>query len=136
MKPPERSPKKVLVVEDEPSIGKVCRRVLAAAGLEVDVAANGKIAQDMIRKKRYDLCLVDIRTPLMSGKELYQWMKKRHPELASKVVFTTGDVMSGDTHDFVRETARPFLPKPFTPDELRAVVAKAFGKMGNDLCWP
>ena len=61
----------------------------------------------------------------MNGKELYQWLKEKHPELANRVIFTTGDVMGGDTQSFLEEAARPFLPKPFIPGELRAIIQEA-----------
>ena len=58
----------------------------------------------------------------MNGKELYQWLKEKHPQLASRVVFTTGDVMDGDTQNFLEQAASPFLLKPFTPDELKTIM--------------
>ena len=117
--------KRILVVEDEPSISQVCQRVLTGEGLEVEIAVNGKVAQDMIENGQYDLCLIDMRTPAMTGKELYQWLKEKHPQAANGVIFTTGDVMSGDTQDFLEQAGRPFLPKPFTPGELRTVIREA-----------
>ncbi len=114
--------KRILVVEDEPVISQVCLRVLTGEGFDVDIAINGKIAQGIIEEKQYDLCLIDVRTPTMSGKELYQWLKEKHPQLADGVIFTTGDVMGGDTQSFLEQAARPFLPKPFTPGELRAIM--------------
>ena len=120
MKKPSAGAKRVLVVEDEPAISDVCRRVLTGEGFEVDIAVNGEVAQDMIDKKQYDLCLVDIRTLAMNGRELYQWLKEKHPQLASRVIFTTGDVMGGDTPSFLDQAA-----KPFTPDELKAIVREA-----------
>ena len=131
MKTSDASVKRVLVVEDEPAICDVCRRVLTGEGFEVDIAVNGKVAQDMIEEKQYDLCLIDIRTPRMSGEELYQWLQEKHPRLASRVIFTTGDVMSGDTKDFLEQTARPFLPKPFTPDELKAITRETLEEVGK-----
>ena len=122
MKTPDGSTKRILIVEDEPAICDVCRRVLVDEGFEVDIAANGKIAQDMIEERQYDLCLIDIRTPQMSGKELYQWLQEKHPQLTNRVIFTTGDVMGGDIQSFLEQAARPFLPKPFTPDELKAII--------------
>ena len=115
--------KRILVVEDEPAISDVCRRVLTSEGFEVDIAVNGKVAQDMIiQEKQYNLCLIDIRTPIMNGKDLYQWLKEKHPPLASGVIFTTGDVMGRDTQSFLEQASRLFLPKPFTPDDLKAVI--------------
>ena len=116
------SVERILVVEDELAICLICQRVLAGEGFEVDIAVNGKVAQDMIEKKRYDVCLIDIGAPAMNGKELYQWLEEKHPQLAGGVVFTTGDVMGGDTQGFLEQTGRPFLPKPFTPDEIKTIV--------------
>ena len=125
MKTRESNVKRILIVEDEPAISAVCRRVLTGEGFQVDVAVNGKVAQDMIAEKQYDLCLIDIRTPEMNGKELYQWLKEKHPQLAGRVIFTTGDVMGGDIQGFLQQAARPFLPKPFSLDELKAIVREA-----------
>jgi len=114
--------KKILVVEDEPAISQVCLRTLTSEGFEVDIAVNGEVAQDMLGGKDYDLCLIDIRTPVMSGKQLYQCIQAKHPKLIDRVIFTPGDVVDGDTQSFLEQTGRPFLPKPFTPDELRTVI--------------
>ena len=117
--------KRILVVEDEPAVSDLCQRVLTSEGFEVDIAVNGKIAQDMLEEKQYDLCLFDIKTPTMNGKELYQWLKEKHPQQASRVIFTTGDMMGGDTQNFLEQAARPFLPKPFTPAQLKAIMRDA-----------
>jgi len=122
MEKPSGSVNRILVVEDEPAIGALCQRVLTSEGFEVDIAVNGKIAQDMIEKQQYDLCLFDIRLPLMNGIELHQWLQEKHPQLASHVIFATGSVMGEDTQSFLEQSGRPFLPKPFTPDELKAIV--------------
>ncbi len=125
MKTPDGSVKRILVVEDEPAICDLCRRVLTGEDFAVDIAVNGKVAQDMIEGKQYDLCLVDIKTPAMDGKELYQWLKEKHPQQARRVIFTTGSVISGDTITFIQQTGKPFLLKPFTPDELKTIVREA-----------
>ena len=122
--------KRILVVEDEPAICDVCQRVLASEGFEVDIAVNGKVAQDIIEEKQYNLFLIDIRLPVMNGMELYQWLKEKHPQLASRVIFTTGSVMGGDTQSFLEQVTRPFLPKPFTPDELKAIIRGTVKEVG------
>ena len=114
--------KRILVVEDEPAISDLCQRVLTSEGFEVEIAVNGRVAQEMIEKRQYDFYLIDIRTPEMNGTELYQWLKEKHPQLVGRVIFTSGSVMGGDTQSFLEQTARPFLPKPFTPDELKAII--------------
>ncbi len=122
MKTRESNVKKILIVEDELTIGELCRRVLTGEGFEVDITVNGRIAQDIIEKKQYDLYLLDIRTPEINGIELYQWLKEKHPQLANRVIFTSGSVVDKDIKIFLGQTGRPFLSKPFTSDELKAIV--------------
>jgi CheY-like chemotaxis protein len=116
--------KSVLVVEDEPGIAIVCLRILNAEGFRVDIAINGEIALDMWKEKKYDLCISDIRTPYMNGIEFFKRLTDQYPEAIKKFIFTTGDVMSGNVKEFLEETGKPYLPKPFTPEELRAIVRK------------
>ena len=116
--------KRALVIEDEPIIGRVCRKTLAADGFDVDIALNGLTAKEMADRNVYDLYVSDIRTPQMNGIEFYHYLKKAHPELASRVIFTTDDVLSTDVRAFLEEFKGPFLPKPFTPEELRKAVGE------------
>lgn len=125
--------KSAIVVEDEPLISRVCRRVLMAEGFDVDLAADGLIAKELIKTKFYDLCLSDIRTPEMNGVELYRYLEKEYPGLASKVIFTTGDVLSGNIGAFLKEVQRPFLAKPFTPDELKKVVQESLNQASTGI---
>ena len=120
---------RILVVEDEPAISQVCLRVFTSEGFEVDTAVNGDVAQDMLGEKDYDLCLIDIRTPVMNGKQFYQVIIEKYPRLANRVIFTTGDVMGGSTQRFLELAGRPYLLKPFTPDELKAIVRETLEQM-------
>ena len=130
MKSPDSSSvKTILVVEDEEAITSVCRRVLTDEGFEVNTASNGKAAQGMIGKNHYALCLIDIRTPIMGGEELYVWLLQKHPQMTRRVIFTSGDIMGGETQSFIEQSGQPFLPKPFTPDELKAIVKKTLKKV-------
>jgi len=79
----------------------------------------------MIKDRQYDICLIDIRTPTMNGTELYHWLLKKYPQLANQVIFTTGSVLDEKTMAFIKQSGRPFLAKPFTPQELIAVVEEA-----------
>ena len=61
----------------------------------------------------------------MNGKERYTWLREEHPQLARRVIFTTGDISDGDLQHFPEETGRPFLPGPLSPGSLKAVVKQA-----------
>ena len=121
----DRTTKRILIVEDEPSIANLCQRVLAREGFEVEIAVNGTLAQEMIEKKQYHICIIDIRTPQLSGADLYQWLQKNYLQVANHVIFTTGSVIDEKTMAFIEQSGRPFLSKPFTPKELTAIVKEA-----------
>jgi len=122
----ESNGRRVLVVEDETGIAAVCMRTLNREGFQVDIAVDGKIALEMWAKKIYDLCISDIRTPRMNGIELYRQLEIECPESINKFIFTTGDVLSDNVKTFLGETGRAYLPKPFTPENLRAIVKQIF----------
>ena len=122
----EAKVRSVLVVEDEPNIARVCERILAAEGFHVDIAVNGEVALNMWREKDYDLCISDIRTPRMNGIELYRQLEIERPEVVNRFIFTTGDTLSGNIKTFLEETERAYLPKPFAPENLRAIVKTVF----------
>ena len=122
-----RSKEKILVVEDEKAVSHICQTVLEGEGFAVHIAANGCEATEMINMNRYDLCLIDILTPKMSGKQLYQWLLVKYPQLAAKVAFCTGMAVEGSIKRFLRKNGRPLLLKPFSPDEL---VNTIYGMLG------
>jgi DNA-binding response OmpR family regulator len=131
MKKPGASAVRVLVVEDEPSVSQICLRTLSQEGFEVDITENGAEAQEMLKAKEYDICLIDIVVPVMNGKRLFRWIEEAKPELLTGVIFTTGDSINPDTRDFLEQVGKPFLPKPFTLDELKIVVRETLSKAGK-----
>ncbi|MFC1912473.1 hypothetical protein ACFLXG_04900 [Chloroflexota bacterium] len=61
----------------------------------------------------------------MNDRELYHWLKDKHPQLVKNVIFTTGDVIGRDTTRSVGQTTGLFLSKSFTNDELRTIMREA-----------
>jgi DNA-binding response OmpR family regulator len=114
--------KRVLVVENEQSIRAFCHVALQEDGFEVDTAADGREAQGMMDALDYDIFLIDLKMPVFDGMQLFRWMKVAHPTLTDRVTFTSGDTMAADTRNFIATAGRPFLPKPFTLNELRTAV--------------
>jgi DNA-binding NtrC family response regulator len=117
---------KVLLLEDEPIICRIITRTLGVCGLSVEVAPNGQIAKEKIESDQYDLFILDIRTPLINGMQLYEYLEQQHPELTKKVVFTTGDSLSTATKKFLDRVNRPFLFKPYTPEQIKNLITRNF----------
>lgn len=124
---------KILLVEDEPTVARVCARILAVDGFQVDIAADGEAAREMMKFSSYDMCLTDIRMPGESGIDFYRYLEQSYPAFAEKVAFTTGDTLSMNTGNFLKEANRPFLAKPFTPAELKRVVHGTLDQMPASL---
>jgi two-component system, NtrC family, sensor kinase len=126
---PDRSPDRaltLLVVDDEPAIRSAIVRYFAGLGHTVDAAATGAEAYALIESRRYDVLLLDLRMPDMSGDAIYRDLLERDPTHASRVIFLTGDFQSDSTRRFIQESGRASVIKPFTFDELtRAVLAQA-----------
>ena len=117
--------KKILAIDDEPVIRMVSVKILKAEGFDVDIACNGLVAKEMAGKTIYDLFLSDIRTPEMNGMQFYDYLSQEQPGQEDNVIFTTGDVLNVEVKNFLSNKNNLYLPKPFTPNELRAVIRKA-----------
>jgi CheY-like chemotaxis protein len=116
--------KSVLVIEDEPIIARVCSRILALDGYDAGIADSGETALDMFKEKEYDIYICDIKMPGMSGIEFYNLIKKDYPDRINKLIMITGDLLSSETREFLRDINIPYILKPFTPDELREAIDK------------
>ncbi|MBN1367418.1 MAG: response regulator [Dehalococcoidales bacterium] len=118
---------KVLLLEDEPVICRATGRTLAADGFHVDIAVNGLVAKDKVNNDdNYEFLILDIKTPMMNGMELYDYLLQEHPALADKVIFVTGDSLGAATKTFLDRVQRPCLDKPYTPTQLRTIIQEVF----------
>ena len=103
----------ILVVDDELPIRLAISRFLEKAGHTVVMVDSGSKALEAARDRMFDAIFLDIRMPDISGQTVYrQWQTKR-PDLAERVVFLTGDIVSEDLFQFLTGTGRPFIAKPF-----------------------
>ena len=114
----------VIVVDDEPVILELVKEILTKDGHSVDTAENGKAALKLIKERQYDLLISDVKMPDMSGIELLNKVKKADPELAKRVIITTGDSAGED----VVKKGFGYLPKPFTVENLNKAVAEALAE--------
>jgi two-component system NtrC family sensor kinase len=126
--PASRSGARALLVEDERTVGELLAEFLSLEGYEVDRAMDGGQALALIRRHSYALIVSDVLMPVLDGQALYYELRAENPELARRMVFVTGDVMSSETRQFLDETCLRYLEKPFTIAEFRAVVQGVLGE--------
>jgi CheY-like chemotaxis protein len=110
---------KILVVDDEPSTLEFLSRLFTDEGHDVETVNNADKALEMVKNRRYNLILLDIKMPGTSGIELYGRMQKIALSLAERVIFITGDVIGQDTEAFLSKTKAPYITKPFDVHQLK-----------------
>jgi two-component system NtrC family response regulator len=113
----------VLVVDDEPVVGRSCSRALSEDGYRVNVALNGAEALNMIQSDSYDVALLDLRMPGSGGLDVLRKIRKVSP--GTEVVVITGYPSIDNAKESIRLGAFAFLTKPFVPQTLRTVVCQA-----------
>ena len=116
---------RILIIDDDRHMRTVCARVLTNAGHHVACAETGDEGLGKIRDTAdpFDVVLLDQLMPGMSGMEAMNQIRSINPNLP--VIIMTGSVTEDSAYEIVEQGASGCLPKPFTPDELRAAVKKA-----------
>jgi two-component system NtrC family sensor kinase len=120
----------ILLIDDEPHIQHYMRATLEAWGHHVTVASNGAEGLRDAEAGSFDVIVSDLRMPELGGREMFERLRRERPKVAARIVFSTGDTVRGDTLAFLESLGRPYLRKPFTLDELRAVLANAVQPIG------
>jgi len=121
---PERSGKtRILVVDDEKRIRDVCSEMLTKDGFETAVAETGYVGLKMIDQEHFDIMLLDLMMPGLSGMELLTHVKAHHTD--TLVIVITGYATLEHAIEAMKKGAFDFIAKPFSPEDLRMVVAKA-----------
>lgn len=119
---------RILVVDDDTIVQQFLTEVLGKEGHEVEIVENGEDALDRLGSEDYDVILLDVKLPGMSGIELYRSIQKSVRSLAKNVVYITGDVMSADTMDFLAKTETSCITKPFDAEQLKKDIGFIMAK--------
>jgi two-component system, OmpR family, phosphate regulon sensor histidine kinase PhoR len=113
----------ILVVDDEARIREGCQMVLSELGFEVAIASDGEEGLRMIEERYFDIILLDLMMPTISGFDVLSRVRDLHPDTV--VIVITGYATIEHSIEAMKKGAFDFIPKPFNPEQLRAVVAKA-----------
>src|ERR671926_93659 len=114
---------RVLVVDDDNLLRKLVTEQLSRSGFEASPAAGAEEAFEALREKDYDVVLLDIQMPGLSGLDALREIRKL--EDAPEVIMLTADTSLGTGIEAMRLGAYDYLTKPATLDEIEAVVRKA-----------
>jgi two-component system sensor histidine kinase/response regulator len=118
----DKSRFKVLVIDDEASMRDSCSMILEREGFETDSAENGIIGLEKIEANRPDFVIIDLKMPRMSGQEVLDKVREINRDIIPIVI--TGYATVESAVEAMKKGAYDFLPKPFSPEELRIIMRR------------
>ncbi len=114
---------RVMVVDDEPIVGRRLRPVLEKAGFEVEVFEDPGLALERFAQGEFDIVVSDVRMRALSGIALLERVRARSPH--SKVILITGHPSPEVEAEAMAKGAFEYIAKPFKTDDLRRAVERA-----------
>jgi DNA-binding NtrC family response regulator len=114
----------ILVIDDEAVVREGVRRILEGDRYSVESCASGRAALDLMQEKDFKMVITDLKMPGMSGLEVLKAIKILQPEIP--VIIITGYSTVDTAVDAMKNGAIDYIAKPFSPDQLREKVARAF----------
>jgi two-component system response regulator PilR (NtrC family) len=108
---PAQARRKVLIIEDEPSIRNVIYVLLAGLGCESDVAHNGRQALAMIQHENFDAVLLDLRCSDLPPEQVVSQLREIRPNLVGRVLVITGEVADPQTLEMIERNCLPHVPR-------------------------
>ncbi len=115
----------ILVVDDDEAIRDSCSQVFKKDGNTVRTAKDGTEGLKLFKKEFFHVVLLDLKLPGLDGMEVLSRIKEENPE--TPVIIITGYASIESAVEAIKRGASDYLPKPFTPEQLRVIVKKALG---------
>ena len=114
---------RALVVDDEEIVCEAVKAILETENIDVETTISSLAAVEMIRNNGYDLIISDVMMPEMNGFDLYENIKEAAPDSIFIIITAYGTISSAV--DAIKKGIYDYIPKPFTPDEVRIPVRRA-----------
>ncbi len=112
----------ILIIDDEESILDGCRQALEKSGYSVITSSDGAEGVKLAREKKPEIAFIDLKMPNCSGMDLIELVSKDMPDIVLIVITGYASIVSAV--EAMKKGAYDYLPKPFTPDQLRAVTKR------------
>src|SRR5574341_261975 len=115
-----------LVVDDEASVCEAVKAILETEGIDVVTFTSSVDAVEDVKKNGYDLIISDLKMPGMDGLQFYDRVKDLSPDSVFIIITAFGTIPSAV--DAIKKGVYDYIPKPFTPDEVRIPIRRALEK--------
>jgi DNA-binding response OmpR family regulator len=116
--------RRLLIVEDDPAIGPMVKEILRHEGFESSIVTEGKDALTAFRTGSYDGVILDVMLPGLDGMSILRAIREHETRGHTPVVMLTAKVDDASTWEGWKAGCDSYLPKPFDPDQLVAVVKR------------
>lgn len=117
---------KILIIDDEEAICDACTQILSAADYSVETALEGIAGLHKVDDFRPDIVFLDLKMPGLGGMEALERLQKKDRSIVAVVI--TGYATIESAVESMKKGAFDYLPKPFTPEELRLITRRAMDK--------
>jgi DNA-binding NtrC family response regulator len=124
----------IIIIDDEPIVGKRLKQALTNFGTEVEVFEDSAEAVNRLKEKRFDIVVTDVHMDNVDGIQILEHQKECCEH--SKVIIITGYATIEVAQEAMVKGAFDFIVKPFKPDDLRKVINKAALSLGLDSSMP
>jgi len=117
----------ILIVDDQINTCKSLQAILKKSGYRPEYTLSAEEGLQRVQNEHFDIVISDIRMPGMDGMQLLEELKKIQPHLV--VIMITGYATIKSAVETIQKGAYDYLPKPFTPDEVRVIIERAAEKI-------
>ena len=121
----------ILVLDDEPIVGKRLKPALEKSGYEIEIFQDPEEAIKRINEKEFDIVVTDIRMEDIDGIQILEHVSIKSSR--TKVIIITGYATVEMAREALAKGAFDFIAKPFKPNDLRAVIARAAKELKNNI---
>ncbi len=123
-RPADKERGRILVVDDQPSVGKVLQRMLGKEHDLIIVQSGSEAKRILETDTSFHLVLCDLMMPDVSGMDLYEWLETAHPRFAQRMVFISGGTFTPRAAEFVLKIGDRLLEKPFSVRKVKSLLEK------------
>jgi len=119
---------RVMVVDDEPIVGKRLYQALTKHGIHVEAFEDAASAISRLNEAHFDVVVTDLRMDEVNGIQILEYVTDHHQD--TRVILITGYATVEVAREALVKGAFDFIAKPFKPKDLRAVISKAALSLG------
>ena len=114
----------ILVVDDEPEVALYVGEFLEQEGFTVTTTTGARKALTLLERTEVDLIISDLSMPQMGGRQFWHKVRENKPDLARRIIFSTGDSSGKRSLAFLRSSGCAWIEKPFEPEELLRLISE------------